>query len=454
MRAGIVFASAFMAFSNISYLDSAYSASSLPANGQVDWTTTGGVLEEFPEISSEQSGMHFRISASPQHLLHVEVMDNAHHFSDGFWKVGSYSLSLLPSGKIGRFGTDIPAEETKAFIHNFTAAPSSSLILNDGSETQVSLAGSSVAVDTFTHYVDTHGIDLPPPFASSHASSIFTNGAASAFPPATSATSTYSAPVYQSSDAQQSTSSHSSGSGWLKFALFLVVAGWVGKKWMAYSRVKTAEKTCRDLIQIHADALRIRRKQLVYQNSYGVEKTEKWEKEIVEFTKTILLPALSTQGLIPEWNRINSKIIATVDLVSQQPVEKPEALPSNPDVYSPAMNPYDYEKYCTTLLRKVGWEATATAGSGDQGADVIATKDGIRLVLQCKLYNKSVGNEAVQQIAAARDHYHADFAAVVSNADYTLSARQLSKSSKVFLLHHDELQGFADRIGAINVIDA
>ncbi|MBV1833104.1 restriction endonuclease [Novacetimonas pomaceti] len=455
MRTGIVFASAFLIFSSVSYLNNAYAASSLPANGQVDWAMTDGGPGGVPEILSEQSGMHFRISVSPQHLLHVDVVDNGHHVSDGFWKIGTYSLSLTPFGERGVFGADIPVQETKAFIHGFTAASSSSLTLSDGSKIRVSLAGSSVAVDAFNHYVDTHGIDLPPPFASTHASGTPV-GITENTPPSTiSVAPSYSEPAYQSSNTSPPTSSnHSFGAGWLGIVLFVFIAGWTANKWQARAQLKNAEKICIDLIQRHADALRIRRKQLVYQNSYGVEKTDKWEKEVVEFTKTILLPALSTRGLIHEWDKISRKIISALYGVSQQPIKTPDALPSNPDIYSPAMNPYDYERYCATLLRKVGWEATATAGSGDQGADVVASKNGNRLALQCKLYNKSVGNEAVQQVAAARDHYHADYAAVVSNADYTPGARQLAKSTKVFLLHHDELQGFADRIETESAIDA
>ncbi|WP_242402702.1 restriction endonuclease [Komagataeibacter kakiaceti] len=97
-------------------------------------------------------------------------------------------------------------------------------------------------------------------------------------------------------------------------------------------------------------------------------------------------------------------------------------------------------------MRGAGWEARATTPGSDQGADVIATRDNMRLVVQCKLYRNTVGNEAVQQVAAARLHYRADFAAVVSNADYTLPARALARSNNVFLLHHDELPAFTARL--------
>lgn len=81
--------------------------------------------------------------------------------------------------------------------------------------------------------------------------------------------------------------------------------------------------------------------------------------------------------------------------------------------------------------------------SSDQGADVIAIKNNIKLVIQYKLYSKPVGNKAVQEVNKAQTYYKADYAIVVSNADYTISARQIASSTKVKLLYHDELQDYA-----------
>lgn len=77
--------------------------------------------------------------------------------------------------------------------------------------------------------------------------------------------------------------------------------------------------------------------------------------------------------------------------------------------------------------------------SGDQGIDVIAEKSGTKVVIQCKLYSSNVGNSAVQEIIAGQIFENADFAAVVSNVDFTKSARQLASSSRVFLIHHEQL---------------
>ncbi len=71
---------------------------------------------------------------------------------------------------------------------------------------------------------------------------------------------------------------------------------------------------------------------------------------------------------------------------------------------------------------------------------IIAKKNGVVLVLQCKLWDTPVGNKAVQEIAAARGHYFANGAAVVSNQSYTAAAKVLAQSNRVLLLHHSDLE--------------
>lgn len=102
-------------------------------------------------------------------------------------------------------------------------------------------------------------------------------------------------------------------------------------------------------------------------------------------------------------------------------------------------DPYEYELVVANEFAMLGWNSRATSGSGDQGADVIAEKDGFTLVIQCKLYTSPVGNKAVQEVAAAKGYFHGDAAAVVTNSGFTKSARQLADSLGVYLLHHSQI---------------
>ncbi|MCE2575557.1 restriction endonuclease [Komagataeibacter sp. FNDCR2] len=225
-----------------------------------------------------------------------------------------------------------------------------------------------------------------------------------------------------------------------------VVAMWplLRSGWRRLRR-RRALRLCYRMVNRHAETLRIRRRQLVQVNSYGVERVGKWRREQAEFVKTVLQPALRRACLHDVWPAIAGSVLARIERVARQPLATAGSRHDD-GVYTPTMDPIAYERYCARRLRGAGWEARATTPGSDQGADVIATRDNMRLVVQCKLYRNTVGNEAVQQVAAARLHYRADFAAVVSNADYTIPARALARSNNVFLLHHDELPALAARL--------
>ena len=69
----------------------------------------------------------------------------------------------------------------------------------------------------------------------------------------------------------------------------------------------------------------------------------------------------------------------------------------------------------------------------------MAEKRGIRVVVQCKLYARPVGNKAVQEIAAAKAHEQAHYGVVVSNNSYTQDAEQLASTNRILLLHYTDL---------------
>ena len=68
------------------------------------------------------------------------------------------------------------------------------------------------------------------------------------------------------------------------------------------------------------------------------------------------------------------------------------------------MEGHDFEYFCAVLLKTNGYEkAEVTPGSGDQGIDVIAAKDGIRYGIQCKCYSSDIGNKAVQEAYSGKE---------------------------------------------------
>ena len=110
-----------------------------------------------------------------------------------------------------------------------------------------------------------------------------------------------------------------------------------------------------------------------------------------------------------------------------------------PDTHS--LDPIQFEHYFAEILRSNGWDARVTQASGDQGINIIATRGNVKAVFLCKKYSQPVGNGEVQEIVAGKQYDQADIAAVVSNAMFTPSAKQLAGTTGVHLLHCCECRG-------------
>ncbi|CAI3931616.1 Endonuclease [Commensalibacter papalotli (ex Botero et al. 2024)] len=231
--------------------------------------------------------------------------------------------------------------------------------------------------------------------------------------------------------------------------LFKCIAYFYKKRRNRY-RLNKAYKIATDQIEQNASILYIKRDQLLYKDAYGSLIEDKWIQEVNRFIRTKIKPILTENHLLEYYPQIHKNTIKKILSVAKYPPRTQKTFFKNYKKtkieYSPTMDPFDYEAYCAELLRLKGWDADVTTASGDQGADVIAVKNGITFIIQCKLYSKPVGNKAVQEVNAAKIFYHAHYAAVVSNAAYTISARQLAASTEVTLLHHETLQKFAQTL--------
>lgn len=104
------------------------------------------------------------------------------------------------------------------------------------------------------------------------------------------------------------------------------------------------------------------------------------------------------------------------------------------------MNGHQYEHECAKRLKKSGFNnVNVTKGSGDQGIDVIAYKNGEKYGIQCKYYSSPVGNSAVQEAFAGAKYYNCQYAVVLTNNTFTQSARDLAKRTNVLLWGNDKI---------------
>lgn len=97
-------------------------------------------------------------------------------------------------------------------------------------------------------------------------------------------------------------------------------------------------------------------------------------------------------------------------------------------------NGFSFEEEFAEILRGNGFSnVTVTQKSQDFGADILAEKDDVRYVVQCKLYTSAVGIEAVQQICSAKIYYGSHVAAVATNSVFTRAAKILAEETGVLL---------------------
>ncbi len=209
-------------------------------------------------------------------------------------------------------------------------------------------------------------------------------------------------------------------------------------------------------INSHLETLRKKYRQKIYKDDYNNYIYDDWEREVEYFVKHVIAKdkflnnfyndpehqlSYHEREIILKERKANL-IEEIMEIIQKSEIDDSELL----DVDIESLTPYEYEEYCAELLRQGGWDAKATKASGDQGIDIEGTIDNISVVFQCKKFSQPVGNKAVQEIIAGKQFSKAKFGAVVSNAEYTKSAKQLAESTGIFLLHHDELLRFTERL--------
>lgn len=216
--------------------------------------------------------------------------------------------------------------------------------------------------------------------------------------------------------------------------------------WLPPVPLESAKQKIASLVAEHLPTLARRRMVLIKVDSYGVVDAEGWMKECQYFVDKVVRPKLTEE---------EAQAVAAAGLsrlmteMLEEPAREECARLEAGFNYNEDMSPLDYERFCAARLEAVGWTCELTKGSGDQGADVVARKNGTVLVVQCKKYGSPVGNGAVQEAVAAKGHLKAHFAAVVSNTSFTRSAVELASSTRTLLLNHSELDIIDARLKTI-----
>jgi restriction system protein len=190
------------------------------------------------------------------------------------------------------------------------------------------------------------------------------------------------------------------------------------------------------------DALVRQRITQIRNDPYGKPMLDKWNAELEYFIKHHVRPAINP-SLLQIFDKERSAILQRISGRVANAAQQRPALTDVPSKMAPA----EFETFCAERLRACGWQVQVTSLCRDQGVDVLAEKNGVRVALQCKLYSNPVGNKAVQEVVAGRVHQQAGYGVVVTNNTFTSSAKQLAATNGIHLLHHTDLPQLEELLG-------
>ena len=117
-----------------------------------------------------------------------------------------------------------------------------------------------------------------------------------------------------------------------------------------------------------------------------------------------------------------------------------EQLPNEKTIDFDSMTGLEFEGFCAEILEKNGYDnVSVTRGSGDQGVDIIAYRDGVKYGFQCKCYTADIENKAVQEIYAGKTYYQCHVGIVLTNRQFTPAAIDLAKKNGIVLWDRNKL---------------
>lgn len=100
----------------------------------------------------------------------------------------------------------------------------------------------------------------------------------------------------------------------------------------------------------------------------------------------------------------------------------------------------EFEHFISKLFQIWGYKTNITKKTGDQGIDVIAIKNGVKIGIQTKCYANAVSNKAVQEVAAGIKHHQLDKGMLITNNRLTQSAISLAESNEIVVWDRALLQ--------------
>ena len=94
-------------------------------------------------------------------------------------------------------------------------------------------------------------------------------------------------------------------------------------------------------------------------------------------------------------------------------------------------SPIEFEYVTAEIFRQLGFDAKVTPASADEGLDVILSKDGKKIGVQCKRHKRDIGPGPIREFAGSLEGAGLDEGYFVTTSDFTIAAKQAMKKSRL-----------------------
>jgi len=183
-----------------------------------------------------------------------------------------------------------------------------------------------------------------------------------------------------------------------------------------------------------------KKKELAGTNEYGFEDASKWDGEKVRFAADLVKRHLHKDVYDASVEATMVQFVAgyIVDAVVQDGTLESSEEQGNSSA-SNVSKGIDFERRCIELLNENGWNAASTPKTGDKGVDIIATKRGLRVAIQCKHWEANIGSTAVQEVYTGSKFYDADAAVIIGKTHLTTQAAEIARKLRVVVAARDDI---------------
>lgn len=113
--------------------------------------------------------------------------------------------------------------------------------------------------------------------------------------------------------------------------------------------------------------------------------------------------------------------------------------------YIKSVDPRQFEFIICELFSRMGYKATATAYSGDNGIDGYLEKDGETSILQCKRVMGSVGEPVLRDLYGAMHSTSSNSAIVVTTGSVSRQAKVWADGKPIRIIEFNELRSMLDK---------